>query len=464
MFIGARPSRGARVLLLGCIASFLVASCGDEAVGPGEQPGPVSQSNSLAIISAPWHTKLGLPLPVKPIVELRDVTGRPVLTPGIAITASISTGQLSGATTVVTNAQGRAIFTDLSIDSISGKTELRFSCCGLAPATRTLSLSLGSASISRLEPEVVKRIAGLTLSPGPRVLLRDEREKPRAGTTVRFEFDNTAALPAVSVSTDTNGVAALPTFQFPDLPSSTQLRAVDVATGKSVSYILTAITQGAAYLRRPTTTVGVGDVVTLPRVAVYDDATDPIAGALVRYRIASGDGTLSTAEVHTDADGLTEPVTFSTGSRGQTSIEIVAVGYSSEPIAASVFAFVPPLNFEYAGSCDPGCPASLNFSWPVNGDPVWGMDVHLWVRVRDATGVIPEYVVNLVGDPGALLLMEDDSGFDYYPPLSESEPLVTNADGIARLIWRLPRVAGTYHFTMSGPSIDTPWTYTATVE
>jgi len=462
MLIGARPPRGARVLLLGCVASFLVASCGDEAVGPGEQPGPGSQSNSLAIISAPWHANLGLPLPVKPIVELRDATGQPVLTPGIAITASISTGQLSGTTTVATNAQGRASFTDLSIDSISGETELRFSCCGLAPVSRTLSLSLASASIARVDPEVIQGIAGSALSSRPGVLLRDERQKPRAGAAVRFEFDSVAALPAFSVTTDTNGVATLPSFQFPDLPSSTALRAVDSATGLFVTYSLVGIARGNAYPDSTFTVVTAGDVGTLPRVAVYDEFLDPVAGALVRYRIASGDGTLSTSEAHTDADGWTEPVTLSNSSRGSTVIEMVAVGYSRQPILDSVIAVVPPLSFEYAGPCEPGCPASFDFTWPLASGPAWTMDVFFQIRVRDAIGPVPGYAITLTKDPAAPYFWVNT--FDFEARTPEELPLMTDSTGLAWLAWRLPQAAGSYHFTMGGPMIATPWTYTATVE
>jgi hypothetical protein len=462
MFIGPKSAWRARVLLLGCLSSFIVASCGDEAVGPGEQPGPVSQRSSLAIISAPWHANLGLPLPVKPIVELRDATGRPVLTPGIAITASISTGQLSGTTTVATNAQGRAIFTDLSIDSTSGETELRFSCCALAPVSRTLSLSLASASIARVDPEVIQGFAGSTLGSRPGVLLRDERQKPRAGAAVRFEFDSMAALPAFSVTTDTNGVATLPSFQFPDLPSSTALRAIDSATGLFVTYSLVGTVRGRAYPDSMVAVVTAGDVVTLPRIGVYDDATDPVAGALVRYRIASGDGTLSTTEAFTGTDGWTGPVTLSTSSRGSFTIEMVAVGYSGQPILDSVFAVVPPLSFEYAGPCEPGCPASFDFAKPLETGPAWTMDVFFHVGVRDAIGPVPGYAINLAKDPAAPYFWVDN--FDYEARTPEELPLVTDSTGLAWLVWRLPQTVGTYHFTMDGPMIDTSWTYTATVE
>jgi hypothetical protein len=462
MFIGPKSARQARVLLLGCVASFLVASCGDEAVGPVEQPGPGSQSTSLAIISAPWHANLGLPLPVKPIVELRDATGRPALTPGIAITVSISTGQLSGTTTVATNAQGRAIFTDLSIDSISGETELRFSCCGLAPVSRTLSLSLASASIARVDPEVIQGFAGSTLSSRPGVLLRDERQKPRAGAGVRFEFDSMAALPAFSVTTDTNGVATLPSFQFPDLPSSTALRAIDSATGLFVTYSLVGTVRGAVYADSVLTAVRAGDVATLPRVGVYDEFTDPVAGALVRDRITSGEGALSMTEAYTGSDGWTEPVTLTTSSRGSTTIEMIAVGYSRQPIVRSQLAVVPPLSFEYAGPCDPGCPTSFNFTRPLVSGPARSMDVYFEVRVRDAIGPVPGYVITLAKDPAAPNFWVNS--FDFEARTPEELPLVTDPTGLAWLAWRLPQAAGSYHFTMGGPMIATPWTYTATVE
>ena len=455
MFIGPTSARRARVLLLACLTAYFGAACGENASSPSEE------TASIAIISAPFFVTIGHALSTQPVVELRDQDGRALAVAGIGITASVSRGTLSGTTTMQTDKQGRATFSDLVINGIAGQSELRFSCCRQVTVSSSLSL-LGEGPILRLDPEILSGFAGATLSPGPRVLLRDERGLPRVAGAVRFEFDSAAALPAFSVTTDTSGVATLPSFQFPDLPSSTQLRAIDSATGLSVTYSLLGTVRGRAYSDSTVTIVTAGEVVTLPRIGVYDELTDPVAGALVRYRIASGDGALSTAEAHTDADGRTDPVTLSTSSRGSTVVEMVAVGYSPRPILASVIAVVPPLSFEYAGPCDPGCPASFDFTWPLASGPAWTMDVFFQIRVRDAIGPVPGYSISLAKYPAAPYFWVDN--WDFEARIPEELPLITDSTGLAWVAWRLPQAAGAYSFTMGGPMIDTPWTYTATVE
>ncbi|HET7111424.1 MAG TPA: hypothetical protein VFI41_11140 [Gemmatimonadales bacterium] len=455
MFIGPKSARRARVLLLACLTAYFGAACGEGGSGPSEE------ATSIAIISAPFFVTVGHALSTQPVVELRDQNGRALAVAGIGITASVSKGTLNGTTNVQTDQRGRATFTDLVVDGIAGQSELRFSCCRQVSASSSLSL-LGDGPILRLDPEVVTGFAGATLSPGPRVLLRDEGGLPRVAGTVRFEFDSATTLSPVSVVADTSGVATLPSFQFPDLPSSTRLRAVDVATGVSVTYSLVGTVRGRAYPDSMVAAVTAGDDLTLPRIGVYDDATNPVAGALVRYRIASGDGALSTTEAYTGIDGWTGPVTLSTSSRGTTVIEMVAVGYSGQPILDPVIAVVPPLSFEYAGPCEPGCPASFDFAKPLESGPAWTMDVLFHIGVRDAIGPVPGYEITLTKDPAASYFWVDD--YDYEAATPEQKPIVTDSTGLAWLAWRLPQAVGSYHFTMGGPMIDTPWTYTATVE
>lgn len=455
-------SRPGLILHLGCVVALLTAACSDGPTGSIDPVEPGDEVTRILILTAPMAAVLGLPLPSQPIVELRDDANQVVRVAGVVIAASVSTGTLSGTTSVETNAQGRASFSDLIIEGDAGQVELRFSCCGLAPVTRSLSLSVREATIQRLNPEVIVGYAGDTLMPGPKVLLKDEWKQPKAGATVSWTFDSASALPAISVTTSADGVAALPFFQFGDLPSATHVTAIDVGTGKSVDYTLTGTVRGEAYADRTFTLFRAGEVAILPRVAVYDESTDPVSGALVRYRIASGDGVLSLTEAYTGDDGWTEPVTLSNSGQDSIVIEMIAVGYSEHPIVRTVRPVVPPLSFEYAGPCDHGCPTAFDFSWPLTGDPVWGMDAHFQIRVRDARGVIPGYAITLARDAEAPYLFEGESGFDL--PISEANPLITDADGIAWLGWRLPEIAGSYSITMSGPMIDAPWTYTATVE
>jgi hypothetical protein len=449
-----RRTRGLS-LLSGSALLLLCAACGDSATGTSKDVA------SLAVVSAPDLALLGVPFTTLPVVELRDDAGQPLLSSGVAITASVSSGTLSGTTSVLTDAQGRAKFTDLAVDGSAGQTELRFSCCGLTPAVRTLSLILGEASIERIDPEVITGLAGETLNPGPSVRVMDERHKVRTGAEVRFEFEGTVALPPVSVTSDGNGIATLPAFQLADLPSSTNVRAVDVASGKSVHFALVTTVRGNAYtLDKTFAAVGMGGSVALPRVRVTDG--EPVADAIVRYRVASGDGVLSETEVHTGTDGWTGPVTLTTSGRGKTVVEAVAVGYSLAPIATSVVAISPPLVLEYAGPCTTGCPSSLDFTVSFADEASWGTYVPFQIRVRDAGGTVADYQLDLSAVSAGTSFWADAGPLPYTIP--DEAPAVTGADGVVSFNWSLPHSLGSFGFTIGGPMISSPWTYTATVE
>lgn len=449
-----RRSRGS-LWLSGSVLLLLCSACGDGATGTSKDVA------SLAVISAPDLALLGVPLTTLPVVELRDEAGQALPLSGVAITASVSSGTLSGTTSVMTDAQGRAKFTDLAVDGAVGETELRFTCCGLAPAERTLSLQLGEASIERLNPEVLSGIAGEVLSPGPSVRVMDERHRIRTGATVRFEFDGAFGLEPVSVTTDDNGIATLPSFQLGDLPSSTDVNVVDVASDKSVHYALVGTVRGNAYtLDRTFAAVEMGGSVTLPRIRVTNG--EPVADALVRYRVASGDGVLSGAEVHTDADGWTPPVTMTTSSRGKSVVEAVAVGYSLAPVSASVVAVSPPVVLEYAGPCTAGCPSSLDFTLSFADEASWGTYVPFLLRVRDAVGTVPLYQLDLSATSASTAFWTDLGPWPYVIP--DEGPAQTDANGVVYFNWSLPHSTGAYSFTIGGQMIGSPWTYTATVE
>ena len=94
------------------------------------------QPTSLALTVQPVGAVTGATLTSAPEVELRSSTGQPVGTSGIPITATRSSGSavLSGTTTVLTAANGRALFSNLMLSG-AGANRLTFSAPGLAPVT-----------------------------------------------------------------------------------------------------------------------------------------------------------------------------------------------------------------------------------------------------------------------------------------------------------------------------------------
>ena len=110
---------------------WLLASCTHE--------GPTTPSAAapalLAIRTQPAEARVGSPLVVQPVVEVRDTLGRIVSDTTIPVTASLSSGDGSLLGTLTVDAlNGVARFDDLRLAGDYGAKTLRFSATGLVPA------------------------------------------------------------------------------------------------------------------------------------------------------------------------------------------------------------------------------------------------------------------------------------------------------------------------------------------
>jgi PKD repeat protein len=78
----------------------------------------------------------GIPFDRQPVVQLRDPQGNDVATAGVQVTVSLNGGgELEGTTRRITDASGRATFTDLAISGAPGTRTLVFEAVGFAPVT-----------------------------------------------------------------------------------------------------------------------------------------------------------------------------------------------------------------------------------------------------------------------------------------------------------------------------------------
>jgi len=92
----------------------------------------------LAIATQPASSATaGVALDPQPVIQLRAASGADLATAGVAVSVAIATGggTLSGTTTVSTDGQGRAVFTDLVINGDPGTRTLVFTAPGFASAT-----------------------------------------------------------------------------------------------------------------------------------------------------------------------------------------------------------------------------------------------------------------------------------------------------------------------------------------
>jgi hypothetical protein len=99
--------------------------------------GTGSPSNLAVTTQPPSSVTVGATLSPAPVVQVRDNGGHDLSVPGVQVIASIASGggQLSGTTTVATDANGRATFSDLKISGATGSHRLIFSADGFRSAT-----------------------------------------------------------------------------------------------------------------------------------------------------------------------------------------------------------------------------------------------------------------------------------------------------------------------------------------
>ena len=114
---------------------------------------------SLSILTQPSSSgRNGIRLDRQPVVQLRDGTGNPVAQAGVPVSAALGAGSgaLSGTRQENTDANGRAVFTDLAINGSVGRYTLVFSSVGYASGTSSgvdLRAIPTGTSITRDDPD-----------------------------------------------------------------------------------------------------------------------------------------------------------------------------------------------------------------------------------------------------------------------------------------------------------------------
>ena len=360
----------------------------------------------------------GIPLEQQPIVEVLDADDQPV--PQVEVTASIGSGggTLSGTTAVVSDAEGRATYTDLALAGASGPHTLRFAVA--SPALEVLSGAIivgagGPARITGIAPLTYQGTVSSPVDPPPSVIVKDAAGNPVPGVSVSFTADRDASVSPATATTDDNGVA--------------QVTSWTLGTTASVPYTLTARVEGSSLTPvrfTATAKAGAGGRVVIatqpaataqnalplpqqPAIQVVDKDGNrvPQAGVQITAAIAAGPtGALSNATASTDAGGL---ATFSgltiTGIAGNYSLSFSGdglAGVMSAPIALSA-----------------GTATQLAFATPPPNPARSRAPLGVVIQLEDVSG-------NPVAQPGTAVTASVDAG-----SLIGSATVNTGADGRA---------------------------------
>ena len=181
----------------------------------------------------------GVPFAQQPQAQVEDASGNPVSLAGVTVIASIASGggTLGGVVTAVTNASGRAVFTNLSITGTVGNRTLGFTAVGLAGATsNTIAVGPGPATQILANSAVSQSATVATnVSQSPAVVVRDGQSNPVSGVSVTFTLTagNGATVPVspAVVATNASGIAALTTWTLGPTAGTNNNTVVATATG-----------------------------------------------------------------------------------------------------------------------------------------------------------------------------------------------------------------------------------------
>lgn len=222
--------------------------------------GTVGSAGKLAMVQQPSSTaKNGVPFAQQPRVQLQDAGGNPVHSAGIGVTAAIASGTggtLGGQLTAITDGQGIASFSNLSITGTAGSYTLQFTNPTLTGVTSgPIQLGAGAAaSIAANSATSQTAFIGTAVAEPPSVIVKDASGNPVAGVAVTFTVTSgggsTSPASPATVMTDASGIASLTSWTLGLLPVSNSVTATAAGVSGSVTFSAT----GSPLPPAPTTT------------------------------------------------------------------------------------------------------------------------------------------------------------------------------------------------------------------
>ncbi|HEU5048754.1 MAG TPA: Ig-like domain-containing protein, partial [Gemmatimonadales bacterium] len=178
----------------------------------GEVIFSTTASGGLAILTQPSATvESGQVFPQQPVIQLRDASGSPVALAGVEVVATISSGggTLGGTTTVSTDAQGQATFTNLSITGSPGTRRLLFAASGFTAVT-SAEIAVTAPGVSQAQSSFTADPAAVTVG-APSTLtvtLRDQSGAPVPGVSISLGTDASGTFGSTTLTSGSDGTAS----------------------------------------------------------------------------------------------------------------------------------------------------------------------------------------------------------------------------------------------------------------
>lgn len=285
-------------------AAFTVTAAAAKSLGVSRQPSS-SAANGVAFTQ-------------QPIVQLQDATGTAVKQSGATVTAAIATGggTLGGTTSVTTDANGVATFTNLAISGTVGSRTIRFASGSLTAATSAaVSVAAGAATQLAMSAQPSTSVlTGAILSVQPSVHLSDASNNPvsQSGVVVTASIaSGTGTLGGtLTATTDATGAATFSNLRITGAGAYTlRFAAVGLASITCATITVNATSaSGLSVVTQPSASASSGVVFAQqPAIQLRDASNNPVSqpGVVVTAAIATGGGTLGgSTTATTNASGL----------------------------------------------------------------------------------------------------------------------------------------------------------------
>ncbi|MBK8004502.1 MAG: hypothetical protein IPK12_11345, partial [Gemmatimonadetes bacterium] len=275
--------------------------------------GVAGSAAQLALTTAPSSgAQSGVALAQQPVVRLEDANGNPVAQAGLTITASITAGSGSLANAqALTDAQGVASFSGLTLSGSAGSFTLSFGSGSLTPVTAGVTLSAGPAAQLTANSTLAQGgTAGLAVGTPPSVLVTDASGNPVSGVGVTFAVaTGGGSVTGGSATTNGSGVATVGSWTLGTIAGGNSLTATSAglagspitftATGSAGAPSSIAVNAGNGQSATVNTAVA-----TAPSVLVHDAFNNPVSGVSVTFAVATGGGSVTGGSATTNGSGI----------------------------------------------------------------------------------------------------------------------------------------------------------------
>jgi adhesin/invasin len=358
-------------------------------------------ASTLAFVQQPVNTPAGTAMTVA--VKLADSNGNPVASVSVTLTLPDTTATLIGTTTVSTDANGVATFSNLSINT-TGTFQLQATAGALSMLSNPFQITPAAArTITPVAGGGQSAAVNTAYALPVRAVVRDQLGNTVPGASVTFTAPASGAGAAfagsTSVTTDNQGIATSPAITANSQTGSFQVIAATDGASSPATFNLTNLAGTAnrlSFVQHPTATVA-GETITPPvTVQVRDNSGNPVAQAgLAVSLMGNSVATLRAkpATATTDATGLATFASLGVSQAGAYTALAQSEGVASalsDPF--TVTANIPSV-IRATGGTPQSTPVSTAFSEALQatvtdsaGNPVSGVPVVFLAPLAGAGG------------------------------------------------------------------------------